>query len=184
MDAIVAVGSILDVTEAGGDPAEVMMSARLALLCDRSASMSDRDADSRPKYQIEDEVVSSLQRRYRGQIVLVSFSTHARIELSGTLPTPNGMTNLAGALDRIRPIVDAGIRVCVISDGYPDDAEAALRVARSLKYRLDCIYIGRAGSEGDLFMQRLAAEVGGTHQVNEAAKSIENMIETLLLSAG
>lgn len=184
MDSIIAVGSIMDVTDRDSDEIEALMNARLLLICDRSYSMKDRDPTGHQKYSVEDEVVATLQSKYRGQIALMPFNNFPYLALNGILPAPDGQTNLTAALEMALPLVSLDLRAVVISDGYPDDPQGALAIARGMKHRLDCIYIGEPGSQGDLFMQELAMEAEGSHQVNEATQLLEHMIEVLLLKSG
>lgn len=184
MDNSLAVrGSILDVAN-GEDETTALLDAKLIIVCDRSGSMEIADADGRPRYAVEDEVVTSLQGRYPGKIALVPFADMAYLALDGRLPYPDGGTYLSNALNFIAPVVKLGIRACIICDGYPDDKEQSILVAQSMKGMLDCIFVGKVGSEGDKFMQRLAEAAGGTHQSNESVKELDGMVEMLLLKAG
>jgi hypothetical protein len=58
----------------------------------------------------------------------------------GPLPEPEGGTNLAGALIHIRPLRPR--RVIVISDGEPNDPEAALAAARALATHVASYFCG------------------------------------------
>lgn len=181
--ALVVKGSILDVAN-GEDESMALMDARLILVCDRSSSMETSDVDGKARYKVEDEVVVSLQGKYPGQIALVPFSDIAYLALDGRLPFPDGSTNLVYALNMIEPVVQLGVRACIVSDGYPDSPEECLQMAKRMHGHIDCIFIGKPDSDGDKFMKRLADAVGGTHQSNDATKELEGMVEKLLLTDG
>lgn len=182
-NALVVKGSILDVAQ-GEDEATALMDARLILVCDRSGSMTTMDADGKARHEVEDEVVVSLQGKYPGQIALVPFNDITYMALDGRLPYPDGGTRLTNALAFIEPVVQLGVRACIICDGYPDDKEESIHIAERMRGKLDCIFVGKPNSAGDDFMKRLADVVGGTHQSNEATKELEGMVERLLLTDG
>ena len=181
--ALIVKGSLLDVSQ-GGDPTQALMEAKLILVCDRSGSMVESDADSKPRYAVEDEVVKDLQGKYAGQIAVVTFSDSAYMCLDGILPYPEGGTNMSGALRFVQPVVEAGIHAALISDGLPDDKEPVLYLAKQMKGFLDVVFIGKKGSEGDKFMKEVAKAAGGSHETNEATKMLSKTLTHLLLKAG
>jgi hypothetical protein len=72
-----------------------------------------------------------------------------------------GGTPLAEA---IRDAAAAGAkRIVILSDGVPNDQDAALEAARAFGMRVDCIYIGGDGEadEGAKFLAQLAEASGG-----------------------
>lgn len=182
-DTALVVGSIQDVAK-GGDTTLALMSATMVLVCDRSGSMGDYDSDARCKYKVEDDVVESLQKKHPGKVALIAFNDFSYLVLDGRLPSPEGGTNMALALELAYPMFEAGLSIVLISDGMPDDKESVFEWAKKMRGKLDTIFIGKVGSDGDQFMKKVAKIAGGTHQVNEATKHLTGMIETLLLKAG
>lgn len=182
MNELVVKGSIMDV---GGDPTMALMSAKIVLLCDRSISMVELDSDNKQRFVVQDKVVSDLQGKYHGQIAIVPFSDSAYLSLNGTLPRPDGSTFMLNALRFVQPIVEAGIHVVLISDGEPTDSkEEILEFAKLFAGFLDTVFVGRAGSEGDKFLRRVAEASQGDHETNEATRLLEKTLTRFLLKAG
>ena len=185
MDLVVK-GSITDVTQ-GGDVALTLMDAKLVVICDRSASMEEGDAGGgKARYVVEDEVVTKLQGKYPGQIVLISFNDMAFIALDGRLPFPSGGTDMANAISMAVPLVESGLRAVLISDGEPNPSteDRIFHEAKRMNGKLDTIFVGKEHSKGDKFLKKLAQTAGGTHQVNEATKMLDQTLTVLLLKAG
>jgi uncharacterized protein YegL len=53
-------------------------------------------------------------------------------------------------------------RIVLISDGCPDDREAAMNAAMLFLGRIDVVFIGAAGSAGEAFLDKLARATGGS----------------------
>lgn len=179
-------GSIQDISH-NGDTALAILNAEVVLVCDRSGSMSEYMTDGRSKYQVEDDVISTLQRKHSGKIVVVSFSDSSCLHPDGTLPYPTGTTNMLAAFDLIESLIDVGLRAIVVSDGQPNDPPSTLHAARKFKGNMDCIFIGDEGSEGERFMQQLAREVGGRSELCDlsgGSKLLGEKLEILMLGAG
>jgi len=185
--AIVAKGSILSVSD-GGDSALILLDAKVVLICDRSSSMIELAHQGISRYIVEDEIVARLQSKYPGQIVLISFSDYAEFCLDGKLPNPSGSTFIGQALLKAQSLIDAGLRGVLISDGEPTDAESeVMKVAKKLKGKLDCVFVGQEGSSGQAFLMKLAGVVGGSFDVNDLTKdplALEQSLNRLLLKAG
>lgn len=74
-----------------------------------------------------------------------------------TIPTSaHGSTDLAGAIRRLRGLAKRPERIVLISDGDPDDPNAAIREATEFSVPIDIIFIGQKGSSGEMFMINLA----------------------------
>ncbi len=96
---------------------------------------------------------------------LVAFNNRIK-EVSGLadLPEPAGDTDLAGAITyakRFRPR-----RTVIISDGQPNDANAALQAADSITGVINAIYCGpESDSQAIAFLQSLTVKYFGTYTV-------------------
>jgi len=184
--ALIVKGSILDIAR-GGDTALAMLDAKIVLICDRSSSMLEKDAFQRKaRFEVEDGIVKRLQAKYPGQIVLLSFNDWATMCLDGNLPSPFGSTNMAAALERAKPLVGAGLRGVLISDGEPDSEQSVFVAATNFKGKLDVVYVGPEGAPGQMLLQRLAQIVNGSFDVNDLKKPelLEERLTRLLLKAG
>lgn len=181
-------GSIKDIAT-NGDTALAILNAKAALVCDRSGSMNEYTANGKTRAQLEDEVVTELQSRYSGKIVVVGFNDSAYLCEDGVLPMPAAGTQFLSAFEVSEALSDAGLRVILISDGDPQESHDHLLDQARQKFHnnMDCIYVGDEGSAGEDFMRRLADAVGGSAtlcDLNAGSKLLEETIETLLLKAG
>ena len=186
VDKAIVTGSIKAVAK-GGDVALAMLDAKIVLLCDRSSSMLEKDAFNRKaRYEVEDQIVKRLQTKYPGQIVLVSFRDWSDIHPNGELPHPSGMTNMTAGLEKAQPLIEAGLRAVLISDGEPDDPYSVMELAKQLKGKLDVCYVGPEGSGGQQFLHEVARVAMGTFDTNDLKNPqlLEERITRLLLKAG
>jgi Mg-chelatase subunit ChlD len=78
------------------------------------------------------------------------------------IPTSaHGSTDLARAIGYLRGLAKRPERIVLISDGDPDDPNAAMREATGFSVPIDIIFIGQKGSSGERFMINLAKFTGG-----------------------
>jgi len=157
-------GSIQSVADSrGNDIIGAILDAVHIVIVDTSGSMAERDAAyGRTRSEQAMKELLSLQEQNPGKILLVEFASEVEVRLDGRLRGDVGArTNLAGALVYIYQFVDSRT-ITVITDGEPDDAERALRVAYSLP-PINAVYVGPEDvqSEGYLFCKRLASIHGG-----------------------
>lgn len=75
------------------------------------------------------------------------------------VPEPDGGTPLAQAIELANEY--GATRLVVISDGIPNDRNAAMAAAQAFAGRIDVFYVGAPGSEGEVFLKHLAAKSGG-----------------------
>ncbi len=165
--------------------AESFVSADVIVIVDVSGSMDANDSISgRSRYEVALEELANLQNANPGKIAVLAFSGETLFVPSGQPPKLFGSTNLAGAL-KFAKMADTGdIRFVVISDGQPDDSEAALREARQFKSRIDVVYVGPESSPiGRDFLNRLAKSRGGTVVTADKAAQLAAQTQRLLLSA-
>lgn len=163
-------GSVQDIADSTGKRVEdVIAGASHIVLIDQSGSMAEHDTrDGRSRFDVAEAELRKIQELYPGAVVVVEFSDYAYFVPNGIPSRIGASTNMIDALDWVkRAGADGLFEIILISDGEPttqnyDDAEeATLRFARTLKGKINTIYIGAEGSEGYRFLQRLAAATGG-----------------------
>jgi hypothetical protein len=73
-------------------------------------------------------------------------------------------------------------RMVLISDGIPDNRDAAMLSAMKFGGRIDVVFVGAAGSEGSAFLDRLAKATGGSRFEGDlaATKALSAKIAGLL----
>ncbi len=182
-------GSIQDVTKTGNTALSIL-DAKLLVICDRSGSMEQHDAmNGKSRYEVEDEIVSNLQKKYPGQIVLIAFGDTAILCLDGNLPYPNsGSTMMTYAFKLAERFTTLGMKAVLITDGEAtEDERAVLDAAKPFIGKLDTVLIGPDYAPGKKFLEKLAKYTKGTYNHNDLKtnpKLLEKTLETLLLKAG
>lgn len=146
-------------------PAETGATARAArgevrvVLADNSSSMAE-SAGRRTKAELLSDALLQVPT-----VPVVAFSSMPQDVAAGRpLPPPAGSTALHLALDHVRPRDPT--HVLVISDGHPDDPDAALAAADRLGrgVRIDVVFCGPDSDRaGMAFMRRLARGGGAAH---------------------
>ena len=132
-------------------------------ICDVSASMSDCDVPgSKRRIDALNEILRMLQAE-NPTLRLIAFSDVPRYAAI-PLPAPGGSTALHLALDFSRSLAVPGVAVALISDGEPDDEQAALSAARRFPVAVNVFYCGPVNGSGADFLKRLAALTGGQYQ--------------------
>lgn len=171
-------GSLQAIAQRDGQSlAESFLSADAIILVDVSGSMSGSP------YEQACAELRKLQADLPGKVAVIAFSDRPEFAPSGVPRFISGGTDLARALAFVHVADGCDMRFIVISDGYPNDGEAALKQARKFQSQIDCVYIGPEGGEGAAFLQRLAAASGGQYSKNEVHQIAER-VERLLLTAG
>ena len=156
--------------------AETFLGADAIILVDVSGSMSGSPFD-----QACGEL-RKLQADLPGKVAVIGFSDAPEFAPSGRPHFSSGGTDLARALTFVHVADGCGVRFIVISDGYPNDPEAALREASKFESRIDTVFIGSAGDPGAEFLKKLAAASGGQYSKNQVGEVAER-VERLLLAA-
>lgn len=137
--------------------AERARPARQIILADVSSSMRE-PAGTRRKIDV---LRTALERAGDSAEIVAFGSSVLPVARHAELPEPGGSTALHLALDYCRRATS----ILIISDGHPDDPEAALAVASQLQARIDIIYCGpEHDHEGLAFMRRLARGGGTAHR--------------------
>lgn len=165
--------------------AESFMSVDVLLLVDTSGSMAATDASgNRSRYQAACDELARLQNDLPGKVGVVSFSDGTVFCPSGVPAAQMGGTDMAGALRFAKQADDTGIRIVLISDGHPDDADETLKVAKTFTSHIDTIYIGPEGLDsGRLFLQRLADCMGGQNVKADGIALFAEPVKQLLFTA-
>lgn len=164
--------------------AETFVNADVVIIVDTSGSMHLTDSrGGKSRYDVALEELATLQNTNPGKLAVIAFSNTTVFVPSGQPPMLGGGTDLAGAL-RFTKMADTGdIRFVIVSDGEPDDAQAALEVAATYKGRIDVVYVGPedhpAGRE---FLTRLAQSKGGQAVTAKQATQLAAQTQKLLLS--
>lgn len=177
-------GSVADIAKQTGQSiATTFLSVDCVVLVDTSGSMGSLDSIAgRSRYEQACIELESLQNNLPGKIGVISFSSHTEFCPFGKPVNLRGGTDLAGAL-KFAKIADlpGGMRFIVISDGQPDDPQAALQVAKTYKNKIDVIYTGPEDRPtGRDFLQRLAKASGGQTLTADRVKGLAQSVQKLL----
>ena len=163
--------------------AESFVNADAVIICDTSGSMSACDSrGGKSRYEILLEELAKLQRDMPGKLAVIAFSSTVMFCPGGTPYQLHGGTDLAGAL-RFAKIADVpGMRFFVISDGQPNDEQAALAEAARYKATISTIYVGPENeTQGRQFLAQLAQAAGGqavkAERVMELADKLRPMLQ-------
>lgn len=148
----------------------------LVVLADCSASMRE-EVGSLRKIDILRKALAQLPSEAR----LVAFNSVA--EVVEKVPEPCGSTALHRALVLVQQLQPK--RLVIISDGHPDDPQAALAEARRLNCAIDVIY---CGSEGDVaaiqFMKMLVKTAPRGQLTIGNFKEVKALTETVQRAIG
>lgn len=165
----------------GKSIAESFVNADCIIIVDTSSSMGQHDSrGGKSRYEVACEELKNLQASLPGKLALLSFSDDVIFCPNGIPFNYEGMTDLTKALKFAKMGDVSGMRFIVISDGEPNDEDKALAVAKTFKNRIDTIYVGPEGGEGQKFLQRLAKASGGQGVTSEKVKELESTVKHLL----
>lgn len=186
MNSQIVVGSQSDIAQKQGRSlAETFLNAEIVLLIDVSGSMGYQDApNGMTRWEYAQEQLTHLQGLHPGKIALVEFSTMTYYRPNGQLSEPNGSTAMDDGLKFIKVADDCGLKIILVSDGDPDDRQAALNEASKFKTKIDAIYCGLEGGPGQAFLQQLVNKTGGQFFTAAQPGMIGEGIEILLLEEG
>lgn len=169
----------------GKSIAESFINADCIILVDTSSSMSAHDSrGGKSRYDVACEELATLQVNLPGKLALLSFSDDVIFCPNGVPFDFGCMTDLARALKFAKMgDLSSGMRFIVISDGEPNNEEEALAVARTYKNRIDTVFVGPDGSDGQAFLKRLAKASGGQTVTADRVKELAANVQKLLLNA-
>lgn len=175
----IAEGSLKDQAVAKGiGVAEAFANADEIVLLDVSSSMGMRDVgseggrsmssyfgDGQSRHDAAEEQLKKLQANHPGKLALFCFSDSTVYCPNGIPERLGGTTDMADGLKVIKEADGTGMGFTMISDGEPnyDIEEETLRIARTFKSKINCIFIGPMNDPGEDFMRRLARESGGIY---------------------
>lgn len=163
--------------------AESFVDASVIIIVDTSGSMCAEDArGGKSRYEVACEELKNLQASLPGKLALLSFSDDVIFCPSGIPFNYEGGTDLAKALKFAKLADVTGIRFIVISDGQPHSEEEAIKVARTFRAKIDTIYVGPEGGEGQAFLKRLAKASGGQGVTAAKVAQLADNVNRLLLS--
>lgn len=179
-------GSLTDIAAAQGHSlAQTFVNAEVVVIVDTSGSMKTPDSRGRQqRYAVACEELAALQGSLPGKIAVLSFSDNTLFCPDGKPFEQGGSTDLAGALKFARVADVPDMRFIVISDGEPNDANAALKEAAKYQNRIDVIYVGpEALPTGREFLTKLAAASGGQMVTADRAQNLLEATQKLLEAA-
>lgn len=158
----VAIGSVTHVAnQSGRSELEVLMSIDAIALVDSSQSMTIKDAGKEgqlTRHDAAEQELRKVQAQYPGRVGVVSFSSRAELCMSGVPTRFNGGTRLAPALEIAKDFDASDRTTIVITDGDVEDEQDSLDIAKTLKGKIQTIYIGGEDNSASAkaFLKRLA----------------------------
>jgi hypothetical protein len=161
--------------------AEVFMNCKALVLVDVSGSMELQDCGGRTRFEVASERLICLQRDHPGSVGIVPWNHNAYFAPNGLPADAFGGTDLVKALSFIKSADGCGMKFIVISDGCPEDEAGALQLASTFKTKIDTIYVGPEGPNGEAgrkFMRDLAGVSGGV-VVSQSVKEIGILDQTI-----
>jgi Mg-chelatase subunit ChlD len=176
-------GSIAAIAkDSGKSLAHTFVDADVVVLVDTSGSMGTCDSRAgHSRYDVACDELAALQNSLPGKVAVISFSDRVMFCPNGIPLNLRGGTDIAGALRFARVADVPGMRFILISDGEPDDPQAALAEARQFKAQIDVIYVGsEILPTGRDFLTQLARASGGQAVTADQAKQLASIARRLL----
>ncbi len=171
-------------TQTGKSLAESFMDVDAVVVVDTSGSMGVTDSTGgRSRYDQACKELETLQASMPGKIAVVSFASENQVKFcpSGVPKNFKGRTDVAAALRFCKKMDVVGVRFILISDGEPDDAAAALTVARTYKSRIDTIFVGdERRPDGRKFLEQLSKGAGGESITADRVQALAANVRLLL----
>jgi hypothetical protein len=161
----------------------------IVVIFDISYSMRGEDAKLKSgtvtsRFLAGAAALTELQAQYPGQIVLIDFGDDANVRPGGYPDEPNGQnTFLAPGLRLAKELDTGAMRFVVISDGTPQDQDAAMEVAQAFTVGIDTIAVG-AVNYGAEFMEKLAKATGGSYHRDASGMRLLGATIRALLPGG
>lgn len=173
-------GSLKDISQRSGRPiAETFLSVDALVMVDTSASMDTEDCQgNRKRYDLACEQLIRLQRELPGKVGVISWSSSVQFNPGGVPYYFGHGTDLAGVLKFVKPADGTSIKLILISDGEPDQEQAALDLAKQFKSKISTIYVGPESGYGRDFLRRLA-EVTGGQSVSQSINQLGQLSTTV-----
>lgn len=186
MNAMIVKGSLAEVAQQNNGA--LIAPPVAVVLVDISWSMDADDAQDergRPatRWAAAKAALERLQGEMPGQVALIAFGDTAVMCPDGVLPPTLGTTRLHEALAMARQADSGSMRFVVISDGLPDDSDAAMAEARRFTGAVDCVYVG-TDCDGERFLKRMAQATGGQFHRDASGLRLLDQTVRLMLAAG
>lgn len=162
--------------------AESFLDVSTVIVCDCSSSMDNADSrGGRRRIDVAREELARLQAERPGKLALVCFGDHAQVMPGGVPPEPDGSTNLVAALKLAHKWDRLGIAFVVLSDGYPDEPNEAIKQAKQFASPISTVHCGpEDDKKGRDFLRRLAAAAGGQHTTAALVLNLADAVRPLL----
>ena len=176
-------GSLAKVAEQNNQSiAETFVNADVIIIVDTSGSMASRDGIERSRYQVARDELAKLQSELSGRIAVLAFSDTVVFCPNGVPYDLGGGTAMSEALSFAKVADIPLMRFIVIADGYPNNREEALRVARTFTSQIDTIYVGpESDVSAKAFMQELASVKRGQYATDKSGLKLAETTKQLLL---
>jgi hypothetical protein len=185
MSTAIVTGSLSDIMQKEDKTlAESFLSCDAILIVDTSSSMSANDAPGGlSRHDAAQHELTRLQKTLPGKLAVVAFSSDVQFCPSGIPFRFDGGTNMAKALQFVKPADGCGVKLFLISDGEPNSKRDTLAVAKTFQTRINTIFIGPEDDYrgGRKFLQKLADATGGSFAQTAEVAMFANDVEQLLL---
>lgn len=167
----IVAGSLGAIAQKSGESlASSFLNVECIAMVDTSGSMGAHDAQGeQTRYEAACKELERLQAENAGKIGVCCFSDWAQFCPGGVPQYLGSGTDMVKALRMLKMADGTGIRLILISDGAPDEPEAALAEARKFSSKIDTIYIGPESGIGRDFLYKLSQATGGISITNAAA---------------
>ena len=162
--------------------AETFLSADIVVIVDTSGSMGSHDAgDGMTRYDKACDELALLQGRNQGKVAVIGFSNVSMFYPGGKPSFMGAGTRMDDALAYAKVADVDEMAFFLISDGEPSSRVDALNVASQYKNKINTIYVGPEGGEGQKFLAQLAEASGGVFATAEKVRELASTVETMLL---
>lgn len=155
-----------------GDLIKKEQDATIWLALDVSGSMRECMRNGKMKIDGLREVVKDIETN--GVVKKIAFGgIDGNAYVVHSIPNAAGGTPLHAAIDLAKQ--QGSQRLIVISDGIPDNQDAAMNAAKRFEGKIDVVYVGDPNDpwNGEDFLRKLAASTGGTEFTGDLSQPKE-----------
>lgn len=151
--------------------------SQVVLLCDLSGSMESQANGGRTRFQALVKAVGELLEQ-EPEAKVVCFNGKAWVTKDISEESPDGGTNLAEGFRKVQTLNPT--HTIVVSDGQPNNADAAIAAARLTPGVISMIYVGPDEDKGAIaFMERLTRVGAGVGVIDDQRHATANLIGSL-----